>query len=571
MNKNLFLIFIISFSLVSPFLINNTIPNSDDFSSHYFKTEYMKMSFDKYGKIPEWNELWYGGSPLLLFYPPLSYYVVFLFSFLMPVLSAYHFITCLFYALGSVSIYFLAKAFKVKENTALLSALFFSLLYPILIENVYTHQRLPTIISIPFFVFYLAFLIEGKKILSAVSFILLCFTHHLSVFILGLVLIPLIIFKRNLIKNTILTLIPGAVLSFPIFYEMIIYLKFGFSYTNCSVTGDCFYLSFIHIFSSIILLAIVLHFTLPKGKKIYGAVPITLLILYSIFSPYSVLLGNNSKIFLVLSFSVLYIFLLKVKIEKENFLIVWFWLFILLGIGPKFFFYNLIPFGKMLDPLRLLLFANIPGIIIFSKYMENKKIFPYLAGIFLLCIALPSLISAFELSKDIFTEIPEINLGEEFGWFAVSNCPANLVSLLPITIEKPIIDGWYPQARLLPEFLGLTMTNSLSPDEIAYKFSKYPLKWIISCKEQLASTEYELINNQGIYIYKRKKDFSLAENADITDYSSDKIIFTTNGGQVNFNIPYFPKWKVDGKEVEKSENNLIKFSVSPGEHTLEYK
>ncbi len=78
-----------------------------------------------------WNPLWYMGYPFHIFYTPLLPYLMAAISSSIPTIStpaAYRLITSFLYALGPVTLYIFVKELTKRDNTALISALFYSLL-----------------------------------------------------------------------------------------------------------------------------------------------------------------------------------------------------------------------------------------------------------------------------------------------------------------------------------------------------------------------------------------------------------------------------------------------------------
>jgi len=77
-----------------------------------------------------WNPLWYMGYPFHIFYTPLLPYLMAAINSLIPTIStpaAYRLITSFLYALGPVTLYILARELTKRDDTALISGLFYSL------------------------------------------------------------------------------------------------------------------------------------------------------------------------------------------------------------------------------------------------------------------------------------------------------------------------------------------------------------------------------------------------------------------------------------------------------------
>jgi len=78
-----------------------------------------------------WNPLWYMGYPFHIFYTPLLPYLMAAINSLIPTIStpaAYRLITSFLYALGPITLYIFVEELTKRDDTALISALFYSLL-----------------------------------------------------------------------------------------------------------------------------------------------------------------------------------------------------------------------------------------------------------------------------------------------------------------------------------------------------------------------------------------------------------------------------------------------------------
>jgi len=79
----------------------------------------------------DWNPLWYMGYPFHIFYTPVLPYLMAAISSLIPIIStpaAYRLITSFLYALGPITLYIFAQELTKRDDTAFISALFYSLL-----------------------------------------------------------------------------------------------------------------------------------------------------------------------------------------------------------------------------------------------------------------------------------------------------------------------------------------------------------------------------------------------------------------------------------------------------------
>jgi hypothetical protein len=176
------------------------IPMSVDTTSHLYKILFLQYWW-KLGMTPFWSTDWYAGSPALLLYPPLSYYVTAGLAVLgVDPLLAYKLVDALFYSLTPLTIYFLAKELGFDKGESALGALLFSL-FPEVIENYIFFDRFPTILAIPIsciflITFHRALRQQDSKtniLFSTFSMSALLLTHHLSALITGIVALLMVL------------------------------------------------------------------------------------------------------------------------------------------------------------------------------------------------------------------------------------------------------------------------------------------------------------------------------------------------------------------------------------------
>jgi hypothetical protein len=172
--------------LVSAPRLGPGLPMGVDSSSHLSKVMLVTDSIVRYGKIPSWSPDWYGGTPFLLLYAPLSYILTGVLGVLAGPVLAYKLVDLIFYVAAPLAVYWLARDFGLDRLESASAALLFSTV-PEVVENYVFFDRFPTTISI---VVVCVFLISFKRLLSGstvrwviVPSLLLAtvvLTHHLS-------------------------------------------------------------------------------------------------------------------------------------------------------------------------------------------------------------------------------------------------------------------------------------------------------------------------------------------------------------------------------------------------------
>lgn len=177
------------------------IPMSVDTTSHLYKILFLQYWW-KLGMTPFWSTDWYAGSPALLLYPPLSYYITAGLAVLgLDPLLAYKLVDALFYTLTPLAVYLLAKELGFDKGESALGALLFSL-FPEVIENYVFFDRFPTILAIPIsciflITFHRALVLKDSKtniLFSTLAMSALLLTHHLSALIAGIVALLMVLF-----------------------------------------------------------------------------------------------------------------------------------------------------------------------------------------------------------------------------------------------------------------------------------------------------------------------------------------------------------------------------------------
>jgi len=132
-----------------------------------------------------WDFSWYGGTPFLKFYPPLSFSAAAFFSFFMDGIAAYKLVFLLVFSLVPLTAYLLFKEFFKKTKEVLFSTALFSLTSSYAAYASYGFFT--TAFAVPFAMLFLVFFIRYVKTMRLNNFIaasvLLALTaiSHLSV------------------------------------------------------------------------------------------------------------------------------------------------------------------------------------------------------------------------------------------------------------------------------------------------------------------------------------------------------------------------------------------------------
>ncbi len=521
-NKLLLLIVFLNIFIIIP-RIYDGIPSGIDTSSHLSKILFIYKSFSTLDRIPYWNPDWYCGTPFLLFYPPLSYFLVFFLSLGIqdPIIS-YKIIDSFFYIVAPFSIYYLAREFNYNKMTSALAALIFSL-SPIIIGNYLFYDRFPNILSLPLVCILVALLhriLNRKFDIKSLAFSSLLFagiilTHHLSALYVVLIIFILILtiswIEGEIIKKFIIVSIvflfsflltsfwtvpfilnaPEQLAGNP-FYNRTIdfpYIRLSYFLDNL-LTREIGIAHFILAFSSLTLpFNIFPKFNRKIGKRLATLIFIfTSLIGMGIFewgekigNIVLKIAGQSMIVFsFVFLFLILFIYSKKRLINSTNFFfLLWTGLFLWLGLGYLAFPLARVPFvstlWRSLDVFRFWVYLAIPLSILGAamlNFLITKRKRPYkiLIVTFLLLMIIGAFIkSSYSLTQPINPQLPYnvsnskipdelinyFKTKQEYGRVLAIKCPL-WIYLLPYYIDKPLIDGWYPQEKLIPILLNIS-------------------------------------------------------------------------------------------------------------------
>jgi 6-pyruvoyl-tetrahydropterin synthase related domain len=619
------------------------IPMGVDTTSHLYKILFLQYWW-RQGVNPFWSADWYAGSPALLLYPPLSYYLTAGFAMLgIGPLLAYKLVDAFFYSIAPVAIFFLGRELGFGRGESALGALIFSV-FPEVIENYLFFDRFPTVLAIPIFCAFLIFfhrsLVRRKPgldiLLSMLSMSALLLIHHLSALIAGIVAVLMILLASGAhgVLKPLLKLIVVAVGTLGItafwlmpflesynlfsangFYNRNVTFPFlRFTYFGFDVT------SYLVGIAQFILAAIAIQSIV--GRNFNAHIPLRpaaffapLLAGMAIFQAGEIIplqaLDYLGELIVALSFTVFFgQFIVtrsarKIISKKDGtiFASFWFLLFLWLGLG----FYALpvlqLPvvdalWTKTMDVYRLWLYLALPMSVLAARglFRSAAKLLSWrpISIVLLLALAItPVTIGvAFKVHYDLTspvngvlpystanTQIPPAII----SYFTNDNSQGRILGvnvplwiyLLPMYVNKPIVDGWYPQTKLV---VPLVSINDYRLDDLetaptqSVRFHEWrglidqgqllDITWVIIgdngtlAAALMAGTDFtrELtVPYEGVQlmVYKSRQSSSLIDGeVNVTDISSpnpDQIKITIQPTQAATAIlvkeAYFPTWR----------------------------
>ena len=638
------------------------IPMSVDTTSHLYRILFLQRWL-KEGFFPFWSPDWYAGSPALLLYPPLSYYVAIAPGMLgMDPLLSYKIVDAIFYWIAPVTIYFLGKELGFTRGESALGALLFSLV-PEVIENYLFFDRFPTVISIPIFcAFVIMFhraLTQPQRSFNLLASILtmsaLILTHHLSALIAGMVAVLMVLltvgkggFKKPatvLMAVAVGTLALAAfwlvpfVLSLrlfatnPFFNRNVSFPFLRFAYFGFDVT------SYLLGIVQFVLAAVAVHSII--GRTFAKGVPVNALLFFPILLGgmaffqagevvHSDALGVIGQVFVVLSF-IVFVGQFAVKGEfrsvvtrQNGVLLAVFWFVVFLWIGLGYFAIPIlwVPYLrefwiKTMDVYRIWLYLALPMSILAARgfLLSLSKLWLWRRTGALVVIALTVLPIALGVALKVnyaFTapvnnvlpystanaEIPAsivdyLRSDSSQGRILGINVPF-WIYVLPSYVDKPIVDGWYPQSKLVTPLSNindyrLDDLETTPPVErvetwkgIIQLAEPLSITWVIignrtladmlmkdsNFKEQIA-VPYEKVE---LIIFKAVKVPSFVEGdngslANVSRPNPDEIVLTfnpsTRGSIVVVKEAYFPTWAAmaDNQDLKVQRDNDLGYIV----------
>jgi uncharacterized membrane protein len=142
--------------------------------------------------LVSWDPYWYGGTPFLRFYPPLSFSTTGFLANFMDDFDAYKLVLLLTFSLAPAAAYLLFKEFFNKTKELLFATVLFS--FTVHYASIADAGQFPTVFAIPFALLFLTFFIRyvnGMKtqnlILASIFFTLTLLGHLLVTYTVALI------------------------------------------------------------------------------------------------------------------------------------------------------------------------------------------------------------------------------------------------------------------------------------------------------------------------------------------------------------------------------------------------
>jgi hypothetical protein len=568
-----------------------------------------------------------------------------------PVL-AYKSVNAFFYIVAPFSVYYLSRSLGFKKVPSLFASLLFSLT-PVLLENYLFYDRFTTTVSVPLLCLFLACVVKALKsgknhllVASCLLMTLLILIHHLTAYYLGILLI-LLLFIRYLqtrdIKITLKTLASAVVI--PLVMSAFWLLPFTEStflvenpfYNRSNVTDflspEGFMTLIVPLGLQFILamLEITRHMfparrVLAKPINVFKLLfPSSSIILGSVVSMWQLELG---QIFLILGFTTFLIFFSE-RVRKERpqdvnlaFCVLWFISFLWLSLGFNGVLFRLLPFSQSLDALRFKFYLSIPqsilaGNLIYrlvihrsagKSFIQKTRLLGNARPLLLLILFISALAGCFWVARDMTytgnTSIPSeiidfFKANSERGRILPIKSP-EWIYVLPYYTDQPLIDGWYPQEKLLQPLLEIndykindlysTLQEGGEAEQdrvwlnLIHNASDLGISWVMIGEDDkrylMTGTDFTFAADiEGISIYKAVDAASFLEVSPrsavdeivFTQLSPDHLTLNVEDVREKVNIVVkmadFPGWtlRVDDVPLEHSQTEIgfITFSLPP--------
>jgi hypothetical protein len=652
------------------------IPMSVDTTSHLYRI----LFFDhwlKEGVFPFWSPDWYAGSPAILLYPPLGYYIVLGLSQvgLDPVFS-YKVVDAVFYWLAPLAVYFLSKELGLGKGESALGALIFSVV-PEVIENYIFFDRFPTVLSVPIFcVFILLFhrtLNRPPNLLNVLGSVLslsaLMLTHHLSALIGGIVavlmvllafgkfghtrpLLNLCIVGTGTVGLTAFWLIPFIISlhyfpTNPFYNRNVVFPFVRFLYFGYDVT------SYLLGIAQFILAAVAVQSII--GRKFGAKAPLKAIaffpLLLSGMGAFQVgeIIGNAAisyigQIILVGSFITFLGQFLLFREARQIFLkqngpiliVTWFLVFLWLGLGLYAFPILQLPYivqfwVKTMDVYRIWLYLALPmsalAALGFVRSLAKLWKWRFVASLILIALVVtPVTVSValkmnYAFGASVNGILPYSTANSEIptsilNYFQEQNSSDRILGInvpfwiyvLPTYTNKPIIDGWYPQTKLVTQLVKIsdyrvddleTTPNQTRLEIWKSLISNYQgldIGWVMIGGRSLAESvmtgtdfeeqltvPYQTIQGPiDLVVYKTTKPPSLIDKypsnlVSVSQMSPDRIVLNFNqpshAGPLVVKEAFFPTWTAtaDGQNIKVMNDNdtgYIALNIPEGTHQI---
>jgi len=649
------------------------IPMGVDTASHLYKILFLHDWWKK-GVNPFWSADWYAGSPALLLYPPLGYYLTAAISMLgLDPLLAYKLVDAFFYWIAPVAIFFLGRELGFGRGESALSALMFSA-FPQVIENYLFFDRFPTVVSIPIscvlIIFFHRALTRPKSTLSLLLSILsmsaLLLVHHLSALIAGFVMVLMVLLAsavqgvlRPLLKLIIVavgTLGTTAFWLIPFLDSYRFFSMNGFYNRNVTFPFLRFtyfgfnIVSYLLGIAQFILAAVALQSII--GRNFDAHIPLRpatffapLLAGMTIFQAGEILsipsLDYLGEFVVALSFTVFFAQFIVVpsarkvlaRMDGTIFAVFWFLLFLWLGLG----FYALpalqLPvidalWIRTMDVYRLWLYLALPMSALAARGLfraATKLLSWHAASVALLLILAVTPITVgvaikahYDLDSPINGILPYSAANTQIPtgiieYFQHDNSQGRILGinvplwiyLLPIYVNKPIVDGWYPQTKLVIPLIAINdyRLDDLETHTPSARFHAWKglidqgeildITWVIigdngslaaALMADTGFTKELTIPYEGValVVYKSLQSQSLVDgDVNVTATSSpnpDQIDINTQPVATPTNVlvkeAYFPTWRAtaNGASLTVAEDKTtgyILLAIPPGTENVQ--
>ena len=491
------------------------IPQGVDATSHLSKISFMFNWYNRLGYVPSWYPDWYGGTPFLLLYSPLSYVMTFTMALLgIGVVAAYKLVDATFFVLAPLTVYLLGRELELDIKESAWGSLLF-VLTPTVIGNYLFYDRFPNVVALPFACLFLtAFVrvLKGKNMLhmtaaSTVLLALLILIHHLSA-LLALIAAMLAFFaftdsigkvKKHLPLFLAVT-VGAVILSGP--------WLFSFLGASAQISENPFFNRTMQFPFIKLTYALNDYLTVEQGLVQYVLAMIAMGLYFSgrrrgqgqfIFTFALLLAGMGffelgltggrptvqvvGQIFVVLALAFLIgLVLCTTKKARDHnpavlFLFLWFTVFFWLSLGyyamPLANFSFFWEIWRSLDVHRFWLYLSVPGALLAGKVIvrvaksSHRKLSAVCLAALVVLIVVGAIVKAdYSLTQDINPHLPYTTQNSEiprklldyfdsqqdYGRVLPTRCPM-WIYLIPSYTGKPLIDGWYPQEKLLPYLL----------------------------------------------------------------------------------------------------------------------
>jgi len=308
---------------------------------------------------------------------------------------------------------------------------------------------------------------------------------------------------------------------------------------------------------------------------------------------------------------------------------VWFVVFAWLGFGSHALLFTLIPYWQHLDTFRFALYACIPESILVGKLssalvsekllknVEKSALKPRfsknLSTLFVISLLVANAyIGHFVVADDfsyqgngaISNEVVEYFRSQgDYARILPIRCP-EWVFVLPLYANKPIVDGWYPQAKVLPLLVKiddytlneLTKTYGDAKNDSARialwsalisEHSILGVEWVMIPEDlkvgNMSLSTLLMGDNRdfqmdaeidGILIYRTKASQSLVQTEARLlappDWSPDRItivVETNRSTSILVKEAYFPEWVVhtnaSSAQLIKDKDGFMEIWITP--------